>query len=60
MEWNKVLEEIDEKYEWKKTLNRDIPLFLQNNSDLEIKRVVQDLKILGLPEMEEWVNYTIL
>ena len=40
MDWSKILEEIEGKELWKTNLNKDIPLFLQNGSNLDIKRIV--------------------
>jgi hypothetical protein len=56
MEWDEVIKEIEEKFEWKAPLNRDIPLFLQHDQSLSIKRTLQDFKISTLKFTEDWVQ----
>ncbi|CDW75675.1 wd40 repeat-containing protein [Stylonychia lemnae] len=54
MEWEQVLESISIKEKWTKNLNKDIPLFMQNNSNIDIKRIVLDQPLSNLKHMENW------
>lgn len=40
MDYKLILQAIDNIDLWKSSTNKDIPLYLQNNNDLDIKRIV--------------------
>jgi hypothetical protein len=56
MDWTKVIDDIEGKENWKQNMNKDIPLFLQNGTNIDIKRVVQDFKIVTLKTLDSWVS----